>query len=866
MTAGINNRALGIGNHAFVVGPDDALAPLLITNLSLPDMVIGQAYSTTMQQTGAGGRGRASTPVWSAVGLPAGVTIDDATGIISVDSVTATAGNYPVLITVADGVHVPTTVGYMLVVTAVTGVAITTSSMPAGQIGAPYSAPMSASGGHAPYTWSATVGGVAMPAAGLDIDATTGTISGTPTGSAGTKTIVVTATDSDGVAAPRTYAPNFSAGSITITTTSDFDPAVNGDSDWSYVINAVGGTGTRVWSILSGAPSGMTIGNFFNAGVVVGPIHDTAGTYTIQVQVVDAAGQSDIHTYTLVLTDPPVAPGALPWTRRLAIGNLGVPNNYFDEIATAIAAGTNRLSGGYGRLGFNWWAMDPDGNGVLTTGSGTNFNNQKGKFDHAATKGVQGLPIAAYSAVSQQRILTFEGSTGAGNVVTWTGGVGSGLDAQMKAAGGGKYLGGHYAGGTLSGPGVSGAQRINSQSSSGLTLAGGVTAGKSGTYQLGGHGVADNDKAFQTVLPSGSGPATFGKYTGALVAALGALIKAIELGNETNQTLGSFPFVDPVLQYKLWCHAWVAAHLANPSIIVISAGTASTRSGGPSGRLQTTDFYDAMLDCARAVDTHHIIGAGVIDPNYFRDLCAANGLTKDDCPDVPYDGIGMHVYGGDPGIAPNTNMNEAAYVWNQHRIRGGGGAPLPLFFTEQGPGWGAAGFLSARQSFLWFKNFIDLLWGNIRWPHDALGGLESTTLSLAERRALAATIFGPALSQCLLELDGFGDHVGLYTSDGTPKFDSYALNAASTTVAAASNNKALPEATITVASTAGFKPSGWLLIGPASGASRQMHVQYTGMTGTTFTGCTGGSGTLATGMKVTPANSLLDALIHADAA
>jgi hypothetical protein len=59
----------------------------------------------------------------------------------------------------------------------------------------------------------------------------------------------------------------------------------------------------------------------------------------------------------------------------------------------------------------------------------------------------------------------------------------------------------------------------------------------------------------------------------------------------------------------------------------------------------------------------------------------------------------------------------------------------------------------------------------------------------------------------------------------------------------------LPVATITVASTTGFAASGQLL---AKGSSFQL-VTYTGTTGTTFTGCTGGAGTILNGAAVIPA-------------
>src|SRR6185436_18610478 len=57
------------------------------------------------------------------------------------------------------------------------GLAITTTSLPEGEINQPYSASLSGSGGALPYTWSVSP---ALPA-NLSLDTTTGAITGTPT-------------------------------------------------------------------------------------------------------------------------------------------------------------------------------------------------------------------------------------------------------------------------------------------------------------------------------------------------------------------------------------------------------------------------------------------------------------------------------------------------------------------------------------------------------------------------------------------------------------------------------------------------------------------------------------------------------------
>ena len=73
-----------------------------------------------------------------------------------------------------------------------TPVAIAISALPNGNIGMPYMATLSASGGKAPYTW--TLSGN-LPT-GLSLNASAGTISGTPASAANSIALPVTATDS----------------------------------------------------------------------------------------------------------------------------------------------------------------------------------------------------------------------------------------------------------------------------------------------------------------------------------------------------------------------------------------------------------------------------------------------------------------------------------------------------------------------------------------------------------------------------------------------------------------------------------------------------------------------------------------------
>jgi hypothetical protein len=76
-----------------------------------------------------------------------------------------------------------------------------------------------------------------------------------------------------------------------------------------------------------------------------------------------------------------------------------------------------------------------------------------------------------------------------------------------------------------------------------------------------------------------------------------------------------------------------------------------------------------------------------------------------------------------------------------------------------------------------------------------------------------------------------------------------------TTIAVGSNGAALPQATINVASTAGFATSGSIFVNTSNGYQL---VTYTNTTGTSFTGCSGGTGTMSTGGGVTSVGLVLD--------
>jgi large repetitive protein len=161
--------------------------PLSITTTSLPNGTVNTSYSATLQAAGG------IPPItWSIVSgaLPPGLTLDPNFGVIS--GTPTTVGMSAFTVQAADSSNPAQTAQAALSITRTVGpLKITTTSLPAGTVGSPYSGFLQSSGGTPPVTWSVSVG--SLPA-GLTLTPSSGAISGTPS-AAGTTNFTVTATD-----------------------------------------------------------------------------------------------------------------------------------------------------------------------------------------------------------------------------------------------------------------------------------------------------------------------------------------------------------------------------------------------------------------------------------------------------------------------------------------------------------------------------------------------------------------------------------------------------------------------------------------------------------------------------------------------
>jgi len=168
-----------------------APADLAVATTRLTGATIGQPYSGTL--AAAGGTAPYSWAVTSG-SLPAGISLDGATGALS--GTPSALGTATFTVTVTDGGGVRATRQLTLEVLP-DELLIVTDALPGGEQGRAFSQTLEGHGGRAPYEWS-IVGG-ALPA-GLSLDAASGTISGTPS-SSGTAAFEVQLRDADGATA-----------------------------------------------------------------------------------------------------------------------------------------------------------------------------------------------------------------------------------------------------------------------------------------------------------------------------------------------------------------------------------------------------------------------------------------------------------------------------------------------------------------------------------------------------------------------------------------------------------------------------------------------------------------------------------------
>jgi len=223
---------------------------------------------------------------------------------------------------------------------------VTNSPLPSGTVNQPYATVLGGSGGITPYTWSLASSSPALPA-GLFLDATAGTITGTPT-TTGTTTPIFRLDDSSSptetVQKSLTITITTTPQPLTITTSSLPEGAVNQPYP-PTTLQATGGIQPYTWSVTPVLPNGLQF-NVLSPGTISGtPLNGTAGTttHTFTVSDSDAPLNQTATTQLSLKINPAPTPLAITSPAGSTLPNAKVGKSY-----------NTTLKGSGGILPYTW--------------------------------------------------------------------------------------------------------------------------------------------------------------------------------------------------------------------------------------------------------------------------------------------------------------------------------------------------------------------------------------------------------------------------------------------------------------------------------------------------------------------------------
>jgi hypothetical protein len=350
------------GNYSFNVQVNDiepvstaktvTVSVLGLTTGSLPSATATLPYLAPV--AAAGGTGPYT---FTGTGFPAGLSISGS-GVIG--GGTTLTGPFSVAIKVTDSTSLSSSATFSLMVNR-SPVSVSTSTLPNGAVGIPYSQTLTAAGGAPPYIWSISSGVLPL---GLSLN-TAGAISGNPTAS-GSFSFTVKATDTNGASGASmlslAVAPIVSIALPTL-------PA--GTLNQAYgpiTAAATGGSGIYTWTA-TGLPSGISIAPATGS---IGGNPSVSGSFSGTITATDATThQTATQAFSIMVTGDPA----------LSITSAGSP----PPVALGgSVSGTFTASGG--KPPYTWTASGLPANVTLSSGGVlSGAPSQPGVFTASAT-------------------------------------------------------------------------------------------------------------------------------------------------------------------------------------------------------------------------------------------------------------------------------------------------------------------------------------------------------------------------------------------------------------------------------------------------------------------------------------------------
>ena len=270
---------------------------LTVNPATLPGGLINTPYSQAL--SASGGDGPYTFAVVPTLGtLPAGLTLDPSSGLLSGAPTRSVSYNFTVVATDTLGGCIGRQ-AYRIVI-GCTPITFSPTSLTNGVVGTPYRQTITANGANDSFTFALT--GRSLLPLGVTLDPSTGVLSGTPF-SGGTHNFTVTATDTvSGCAASQDYSVTIECTPITLSPSSLPNGAVG--VPYSQTISASGFDSSFFFYLGIGRPPGLRLDP--ETGVLSGTPSAT-GTYNFTILASGAtSGCAGIQAYSFTIDAAPV--------------------------------------------------------------------------------------------------------------------------------------------------------------------------------------------------------------------------------------------------------------------------------------------------------------------------------------------------------------------------------------------------------------------------------------------------------------------------------------------------------------------------------------------------------------------------------